>query len=24
VIGSLVRHMRDTRGSGDDRIVAGG
>ena len=24
VIASLVRHMRDTRGSGDDRIVAGG
>jgi putative tricarboxylic transport membrane protein len=24
VIGSLVRHMRDKRGSGDDRIVAGG
>jgi putative tricarboxylic transport membrane protein len=24
VIGSLVRHMRDKRDSGDDRIVAGG
>jgi putative tricarboxylic transport membrane protein len=24
VIGSLVRHMRDKRGGGDDRIVAGG
>jgi putative tricarboxylic transport membrane protein len=24
VVGSLVRHMKEKRGSGDDRIVAGG